>query len=172
MKRTNKHHGYHNKYNYTKDSKCNHCGVELIADTEDPNYNWHDSRVARHHYICYPCILFRYKENRLQHKIESLNLTYKNSVDEITEGHVYIICNPAWEGWFKVGMAVNAEDRCSQYQTSSPMRDYELKYKKVFKNRRIAEGTAHRRLERICADFQGEWFQINLNKAIQTIEDI
>ena len=63
MKRTNKHHGYHNKYNYTKDSKCKHCGVDLIADTEDPNYNWHDSRVARHHYICYPCLLFRYKEN-------------------------------------------------------------------------------------------------------------
>ena len=39
-----------------------------------------------------------------------------------TEGYVYIINNPCWDGWIKVGMAIDAEDRCKQYQTSSPFR--------------------------------------------------
>ena len=89
-----------------------------------------------------------------------------------TEGEVYIIINPAWKGWLKVGMAVDAEDRCKGYQTSSPMRDYQIKYRKEFKDRRSAESTAHRRLKRICDNFQGEWFRINLEKAIELINSI
>ena len=37
------------------------------------------------------------------------------------QGQVYVITNPAWEGWVKVGMAVDAEDRAGNYQTSSPL---------------------------------------------------
>ena len=44
------------------------------------------------------------------------------------QGQVYILTNPAWEGWVKVGMAVDAVDRTGNYQTSSPYRDYELGY--------------------------------------------
>ena len=69
-------------------------------------------------------------------------------------------------------MAVDAEDRCKGYQTSSPMRDYQIKYRKEFKDRRSAESTAHRRLKRICDNFQGEWFRINLEKAIEVINSI
>ena len=29
-----------------------------------------------------------------------------------TQGEVYIVTNPAWKGWVKVGMAIDAEDRC------------------------------------------------------------
>jgi len=39
---------------------------------------------------------------------------------------VYVLVNPAFPGWCKIGMAVDAEDRLKQYQTSSPYRDYEL----------------------------------------------
>jgi hypothetical protein len=37
-----------------------------------------------------------------------------------------IVISPAYPGWCKVGMAVDAEDRLKQYQTSSPYRDYKL----------------------------------------------
>ena len=40
------------------------------------------------------------------------------------EGQVYVITNPAFEGWVKVGMAVDAIDRLKSYQTSSPFRDF------------------------------------------------
>ena len=42
------------------------------------------------------------------------------------EGQVYIIVNESFPQWIKVGMAVDAEDRLSNYQTSSPYRDYAL----------------------------------------------
>jgi hypothetical protein len=89
-----------------------------------------------------------------------------------TEGEVYILTNPAWKGWFKVGMAIDSEDRCRGYQTSSPLRDYKIEYRKEFKDRRSAESTAHRRLKRICKDFAGEWFYTNINKVKEVIESI
>ena len=36
------------------------------------------------------------------------------------DGYVYVISNPAWKGWYKVGMAVDSQDMCGSYQTSSP----------------------------------------------------
>ena len=47
---------------------------------------------------------------------------YKSS----KKGEVYIITNPAFEGWVKVGMAVDAMDRLKGYQTSTPFRDFEI----------------------------------------------
>ena len=49
---------------------------------------------------------------------------YESSV----EGQVYVITNPNFPDWVKVGMAIDAEDRLNGYQTSSPFRDYVLQY--------------------------------------------
>lgn len=89
-----------------------------------------------------------------------------------SEGEVYVITNKAWKGWIKVGMAIDAEDRCKSYQTSSPLRDYELKYSQSFKDRRIAETTAHMLCETISKDRQGEWFKMPVKKAVKLIENI
>ena len=48
--------------------------------------------------------------------------------DQIKEGSVYILGNPAWPDWVKVGMALDAEDRLNNYQTGGPFRDYVLYY--------------------------------------------
>lgn len=88
------------------------------------------------------------------------------------EGQVYIITNPAWKGWVKVGMAVDANDRCNGYQTSSPMRDYKLQYSKDFKNRRTAESKAHKLCAKKSKDRNGEWFKIKIKEAINLIESI
>ena len=71
-----------------------------------------------------------------------------------------------------VGMAVDANDRCNQYQTSSPMRDYKLEYKKQFNNRRIAESQAHKLCGKKALQQNGEWFKINIKDAINLIESI
>ena len=60
-----------------------------------------------------------------------------------TECQVYIITNPCFPEWVKVGMAVDAEDRLRGYQTSSPFRDYELFYSWSVNDRRTAETEAH-----------------------------
>lgn len=82
-----------------------------------------------------------------------------------TEGEVYVIKNPAWKNWYKIGKAIDSTDRCSGYQTSSPHRDYELvTYKKV-KHRGVAEKMAHSLAESLSRKRANEWFYIeNLGK--------
>ena len=79
--------------------------------------------------------------------------------DTHIEGQVYIITNPAWDGWVKVGMAVDAMDRIKNYQTSSPFRDYTLLYSYEVNDRRAGEAAAHARLAKEC-DNINEWFRL------------
>ena len=84
-----------------------------------------------------------------------------------TEGEVYVITNPAWKDWYKIGKAVDARDRLNSYQTSSPHRDYVLITSKIVKNRGVAERMAHSLAEGLCRDRTHEWFYIkNFEKKI------
>ena len=76
-----------------------------------------------------------------------------------TEGQVYIITNPSFPEWVKVGMAVDAEDRLRGYQTSSHFRDYELFYSWSVHDRRAAETEAHSILKEWTAGKKNEWFK-------------
>ena len=87
-------------------------------------------------------------------------------------GYVYVISNPAWKGWVKVGMAIDAEDRCKSYQTSSPFRDYNLLYSVYVTDRRVIEKKAHKRIDKIAEDRQNEWFLVDPLKAIDCISAI
>jgi len=84
------------------------------------------------------------------------------------EGQVYIITNPAWEGWVKVGMAVDAEDRLNSYQTSCPFRDYMLYYSYETKDRRKAESEAHSKLDEKF-ERRNEWFRCTPEEAIEVL---
>ena len=88
------------------------------------------------------------------------------------DGYVYVISNPAWKGWYKVGMAVDSQDRCGSYQTSSPHRDYRLEYSKYFLNRKVAEEIAHDVISEISLDRNGEWFKVIVNKIRKIIKGI
>ena len=82
-----------------------------------------------------------------------------------TEGEVYILKNPAWKNWYKIGKAIESTDRCNGYQTGSPHRDYELVTYKKFKHRGVAEKMAHSLAERLSRKRANEWFYIeNLDK--------
>jgi len=93
---------------------------------------------------------------------------YKKSKD----GYVYAITNPAWEGWVKIGMAIDADDRCKSYQTSSPLRDYKLEHCTYFKDRRKAEQQAHEKAEKIAEEYGSEWFKIPVDEAVRIIGDL
>jgi hypothetical protein len=86
------------------------------------------------------------------------------------EGYVYVINNPCWKGWVKVGMAIDAEDRCKQYQTSSPFRDFKLCYSKHFEDRKAAEQSAHDKLNNISTKREGEWFKVSVDEATKLIQ--
>jgi len=92
--------------------------------------------------------------------------------DKNKEGEVYAISNPAWDGWIKIGMAVDAEDRLKSYQTSSPCRDYVLLHREFFNNRRRAEAEAHILASEKAEERRGEWFKIKTIDAINIINSI
>ena len=77
------------------------------------------------------------------------------------EGQVYIIVNESFPQWIKVGMAVDAEDRLSNYQTSSPYRDYALYHSWSVSDRRAAEAAAHEILADCSDDRKNEWFKFD-----------
>lgn len=87
--------------------------------------------------------------------------------DKHIEGYVYVLSNPAWPEWVKVGMAVDANDRCGSYQTSSPYRDYVLHHAVASDDRRVAEYEAHTALEKVADSRRGEWFKIPVDKAVE-----
>ena len=164
---------------------CRMCKKPLIVGE-----NCTLKRLEHSMYFCQPCERIEMKQRQMYvngkyvpkshplHKagnyktFEDAAFSSFEKYESSTEGEVYIVSNPAWKDWFKVGMAIDADDRCKGYQTSSPFRDYRIEYRKEFKDRRSAESTAHRRLKRICNEYEGEWFYTNINKVIEVIESI
>ena len=164
---------------------CNHCGVDLVLEE---NYAPH--RLRKKDYICKDC----YQKNIVEQKMyvngkyiakshplhkagryktfEGAAFSSLKGYETTDEGYVYIITNPCWKGWIKVGMAIDAKDRCNQYQTSSPFRDYELHYSKFFSNRKVAEQIAHKLLKKNSEKKKGEWFKISKQDAKNIIETI
>ena len=169
---------------------CNHCGDKLVLGE-----NFKEHRLKKRDYICSPCFTkyqldFYSPENSMyvnnkyiskkhplwkpgQYKtFEDAAFSSLAKYEATTEGQVYIITNKAWKGWIKVGMAIDAEDRCNGYQTSSPHRDYKLKFKKDFNNRRSAEAKAHELCELEAKERNGEWFKLSTRSAIKIINNI
>jgi len=168
-------------------STCNTCGVVLSEDNWQPS--WH--RIGRtqcknccrpNSHINNPKRMFvnnkyisrkhpLYKPGRYKtFNDAAFDGTYK--LDNIKEGYVYIISNPAWLGWVKIGMAIDAEDRCNGYQTSSPHRDYELKYTIETEDRRTLEQAAHKEASKLASDSKGEWFKLDVETAIEILNNL
>ena len=89
--------------------------------------------------------------------------------DSSKEGQVYVITNPNFPEWVKVGMAVDAEDRLNNYQTSSPFRDYTLVSAWSVTDRRSAESEAHQELQKLY-DRRSEWFRCTAEQAKEVCE--
>ena len=169
------------------EEKCNTCGVELTdanwnsswkktnrtqcQDCNNPNRTKHnpDRMYVNGKYV--PKTHPLYKAGRYK-TFEGAAFSSLSGYEKSNEGYVYVITNPCWKGWVKVGMAIDAEDRCKQYQTSSPFRDYTLKFKKYFDDRRSAEQQAHKKIKNICKDNNGEWFKVSISEAKQIIQAI
>ena len=154
------------------DKECISCSVPLTKD------NWYDSFVAKKHYKCKTCYDIRRVENRIKRGERSPSLLAKlfnwktqEVYNQVKEGYVYLMTNPAWPEWVKVGMAVDSEDRIKSYQTSSPFRDYTLVYSYEVDDRRAAESAAHVRLAKEC-DNINEWFKLSPPIANELIMEV
>ena len=163
--------------------KCNVCSVELIKDV-----NWTYSRYNKPDYICRYCHSDRGNKDIMHVNGKYIPTSHPDHrggryrdwahvafskmemYSSKPEGYVYVITNPAWKNWYKIGKAVDADDRCRGYQTSSPHRDYELVKVMPCDDRNRAEILAHRAAEKICVEKRNEWlYTENLNELIEGI---
>ena len=82
-------------------------------------------------------------------------------------GWIYLITNPAWPGFVKVGRAVNIGKRLQSYQTSSPHRDYVIRYSREFRD--------VGRIERVVGNFfqsEHEWYKVDVQKIVDLLETL
>ena len=145
---------------------CIKCRVSL-----EINKNWCVGNAKAYAYLCRPCDAAKRKRNNLKKLAREIGELTLRSYNKVKEGHVYIITNPAWEGWVKVGMAIDAEDRASNYQTSSPYRDYELVHIVDTKDRRATEAETHARLGDLFEQ-RNEWFKCSVERAKRIMDDV
>lgn len=87
-------------------------------------------------------------------------------------GHVYLVTNPAWPDWVKIGMSADIQARIDAYQTYSPAKDYIIADSVVVDDRRFSENLAHRRASDIARNSSGEWFELDLNNAIDILHSL
>ena len=141
---------------------CKECQLK-IANRDNKNRMWVNGKyVPKTHPLHKPG---RYKT--FEDAAFSSLAKYELSV----EGQVYIITNPNFDGWVKVGMAIDSEDRLNGYQTSSPFRDYHLHSFWDVSNRRSAEAVAHTELEKTY-ERRGEWFKCTPEQATEVVSNI
>lgn len=86
---------------------------------------------------------------------------------DVLDGFVYVITNPAWPEFVKIGHAINPDSRLRDYQTYCPTRSYRLEHFVYTADRRKAEAAVHamfpdRRLE-------GEWFRLSTEEAVAAL---
>ena len=142
-------------------SRCKECRKDIEYEGHSKRMYVNGKYVSRKHPL--------YKAGRFK-TFEGAAFASLKGYETTDEGYVYIITNPCWEGWLKIGMAIDAKDRCNQYQTSSPHRDYKLCYSKFFDDRSSAEKKAHTLLKKESEDNKGEWFKIKQDIAQEIIE--
>lgn len=83
----------------------------------------------------------------------------------IEEGFVYLLSNPVWNGWVKIGMTTDYESRLSTYNMYDPTSSYSFIDIKWTNDRKYAEKHL-KNVFLIHSDaVKGEWFKITLDNA-------
>ena len=100
-------------------------------------------------------------------------MTVSDIKEKVADADIYIVSNPAWNSWYKVGKALNADDRVKSYQTSSPLRDYQLIYFDFFEDYSVAEAEIHTKIESHprCLDRRNEWFYTDIEVIKQIMKE-
>lgn len=90
----------------------------------------------------------------------------------LRSGFVYVITNPAWPGWTKVGHSRDPLRRLDSYQTGAPERDYALHGYCYFTDRVDAEKEIHSRLSMLDPIPSGEWFGVSPPNCLAIVREV
>ncbi len=147
-------------------NRCSSCNVELVEGV-----NWSAKGGHKH---CRSCFREKYNKKRMYlggKYVPTLSAIHKSGAFKTLDdawshveldkkdisGEIYVMVNAAFEGWVKVGMSINAEDRLNSYQTGDPNRSYHLYSKFYTEDRHETERQIHSILSRHFKR-QNEWF--------------
>ncbi len=84
----------------------------------------------------------------------------------MSEMHVYIITNPAFDGWVKVGRATDLGKRLSSMQTGAPT-PYAIEYSvKLYDDRPV-----HTILDNMGIERSLEWFKCDVETARKAVDE-
>jgi len=103
----------------------------------------------------------KYRNNQRKHQ-RNLNLKNERS------GYIYLITNPAWTEYVKLGRSYDVKKRLISYQTFSPLKDFHISYETYTNNITLIENTFR---EKFGYD-NGEWYKVNILEAINIIETL
>lgn len=101
---------------------------------------------------CIPCAKVSYK-------------TRRDGAQTATTGFLYVITNPAWDGYYKVGKTTNLSNRLATYMTGSPLRDYSYLFTIEVDDVNGAERLALQKLSEYY-EIKGEWVVASKHEAI------
>lgn len=115
------------------------------------------------------------KKLKIQHKLKNREVKRVNK-----KKCVYVISNPAWPEWVKVGSSTTLPEdetsnlRLSQFNTGSPFKDYKLEYQVLCEDAPTLEKRVHRNLSGLfdygVSEKRAEWFKCGVKDAILAIE--
>jgi hypothetical protein len=102
--------------------------------------------------------------NDIRKRKEAQKTERKNSV--ILDGFLYLISNPAYPEWVKIGQTTDYEKRLQNYQTSSPFADYQMVACKWVENSFESEQEFLSKI-RLVFDVRGEWIKAPFTELIK-----
>lgn len=86
---------------------------------------------------------------------ENTKIKLVKSSNKTESGIVYIVSNPAFDGYLKIGMTKDLNSRMKTYQTCDPLRRFKVEHWKVVENAKITENflLKHHNIDLV----EGEW---------------
>jgi len=91
---------------------------------------------------------------------------------EQKSGYLYIISNPVFPGWFKIGTTWDLKKRLHTYQTGDPFRLYKLEYSLYHPHFREAENKIKETLKPFALEVKGEWVKMDLNMTKSRLDEV
>ncbi len=79
--------------------------------------------------------------------------------------------NPAHQGWVKIGVTGDINDRLHVYQTSDPLRKYNIEYSVFHPDCYKAEKNIKECMKRFALSQKNEWYEIDLQMAISRVQE-
>lgn len=86
-------------------------------------------------------------------------------------GYIYIITNPAWENWVKIGITDNLDKRLQTYQTCDPYRAYKIEYFIKIDDYKKIEKLLEETMKPFAKKQLNEWYEIDKKSAIVRLQE-